>query len=121
MKDFFEDTIKETSKFNDAGLSISRLNDSWILCKAFIRRGKFKAWKSELDLIWLELYPDIMRKEDSKDFIKRNRKFMIDIAKSKKRSELFFNTMARHEFLREVQDLAGKAGQYIDENADDFE
>ena len=116
-----EDSSGQISKYNDAGLSISRLNDSLLLCKRYIRRGNFKMWKTELDNIWLELYPDVLRHKNKLTLIKQNKELMEKIAQSKTRDELFFNLMKRHCFLREVQDLAGKAGVYIDEDDEGFE
>jgi len=113
--------IGQVSKYNDAGLSISRLNDSWILCKQYIRRGNFRMWKIELDNIWLELVTDVIRSNNKEKLFKRNNLLMENIAKSKNRNGLFFNLMARHCFLREVQDIAGKAGVYIDEDDEAFD
>lgn len=117
----FEEEQKQISKYNDAGYSISRLHESWLRCAKFIRRGDFKRWKYELDMIWLELYPDVIRQKNSKDLIKDNKRLMVLVANSKTRSQEFFNLMERHEFLRTVQDVAGKAGVYKDENEDAFE
>jgi hypothetical protein len=113
-KDFFE-TEKQVSKYNDAAFSISRLNDSWNLCKIYIRRGNFKAWKIELDNIFLELYPDLLKQDNNKELEKENDELMANIANSKNKRELFFNLMKRHSFLRKLQDLAGKAGVYVGE------
>lgn len=115
---------KQISKYNDANLSISRLNESWNLCKIYIRRGKFNSWKTELDNIWMELYPDVIRQDQGENLIKKNKLLMITIAKTiltKQKNKIFFALMQRHCFLREVQDKAGKAGVYIDENEEGFE
>ena len=119
-EELYEDN--KISKYNDAGLSISRLHDSWIICKHCIRVGNFKKWKIELDNIWLELIPDVIKKKNKKDGLYlKNKKLMLKIAKSKNKSKLFFNLMERHAYLREVQDMAGKAGVYRDENEEGFE
>ena len=112
---------RQISKYNDASFSISRLHESWLICKQCIRRGNFKRWKIELDNIWLELFPDILRQPNKKELKKRNNKCMILISQSENKTQMFFNLMKRHSFLRECQDLAGKAGIYRDENEEGFE
>lgn len=116
-----QEEANQISKYNDAGLSIQRLHDMWIACKHYIRTGRLHSWKTELDNIWLELYPDILRQKNSTETIKTNLRYMEKIAMSKKRTELFFNIFKRHEFLRGLQDLAGKAGIYVDENEEGFD
>jgi len=111
----------QISKYNDAGLSISRLHDSWVLCKQYIRAGNFRLWKIELDNIWAELITDIGRQDNKKELIENNKKYMMNIAQSKKRTKLYFALMERHLFLRECQDISGKAGVYVDEDSEGFE
>jgi len=121
MEDYEYQNPELTSAFNDANLSIQRLNDSWVLCKRHIRNGNLKAWKIELDNIWMELYPDVLKKKDMKEeLIIRNDSYMAKISESKNKTSMYFNIMARHLFLRELQDIAGKAGMYREEE-DDFE
>ena len=116
-----DERMNQISKYNDAGFSVSRLHESWLLCKIYIRRGNLLAWKTELDNIWMELFTDVGRQDDYHQLLKQNEKLMGDIAKAKTKSQLFANLMRRHCFLRRIQDLAGKAGVYIDENAEGFE
>jgi len=115
------DETKKISKYNDAGFSIARLHESWLICKKNIRKGNFLKWKIELDNIWLELIPDIIKQPNKNLLIQKNIILMKNIAESKNNNQLFFNLMQRHSFLREVQDVAGKAGVYIDENEEGFE
>lgn len=118
----FNEESKQTSKYNDAMLSISRLNDSWNLCKQFISMGNYTKWKFELDKVWLELFPDVLKQKQEKDkVIFRNKELRKKVALSKNKNELYFNLLERHEFLRELQDMSGKGGVYIDENDEGFE
>ena len=112
---------RQVSKYNEAQFSISRLHESWLICKKAIREGNFKTWKTELDNIYLELITDIMRQPNSKVILKVNNKLKAKIAKSKNKIELFNNLISRHAFLRRVQDKAGKAGIYKDEDEEGFE
>ena len=124
MSAFYDNEEKsETSKYNDGYLSIQRLNQIWVMCRHYIKNGKFQAWKTELDNVWLELYPDIIRQTDSEGVIRKNTYLRLKVAKAKKMGKdyLFFDLMKRHEFLRVLQDQAGKAGVYIDENEEAFE
>ncbi len=120
---FKSETETQISKYNDAVFSISRLHQMWLNCNAYIRRGNFVRWKFELDMIWLELSPDVKRQKEaeSKRLIKTNKELMIKISKANTKNTIFFNLMNRHQFLREVQDIAGKAGVYRDENEEGFE
>ncbi len=115
-----EDT-NQISRFNDGGLSISRLHDSWVLCKQYIRSGNLRLWKVELDNIWMELIPDVLRQDNKDVLLNKNDSLMKHISESKKRNKLFFALMGRHTFLRECQDIAGKAGVYIDADNEGFE
>lgn len=116
-----EEETKQISKYNDSLFSISRLNESWLKIKRFLRVGNFKGWRYELDIIWIELYPDVLRKQKKEELSDENKSLMEKIAYSKGKNELFFNLMERTAFLRKVQDMAGKAGVYINENEEGFE
>ncbi len=122
----FEESNAQISKYNDAGYSISRLNEHWIQAERYANAGLLTKWKFKLDSLWRELFPDLMRIKATDDkkcgkLIIKNTKLMISIAKAKKQNELYFYLNKRHEFLRELQDLAGKAGVYVDENDEGFE
>lgn len=116
-----EDEIKQISKYNDANFSILRLNEMWMSCRQSINNGNLLAWKTELDNIWLELYNDTQRNKDTKELLERNTKFKTEIARSRNRTALFNALIKRHEFLRQLQDMSGKAGLYIDEDEQGFE
>ncbi len=115
------DDSSQVSKYNDAGLSVSRLHESWLLCKIYIRRGKLFSWKTELDNVWMELITDVIRQDDSDKLMKKNEILMEKISQSKNRYILYTNLMKRHCFMRELQDLVGKAGVYVDANSEGFE
>lgn len=121
MKEPYSEESKQVSKYNDAVFSIIRLNDSWNLCKHYMRNGNFLLWKTELDSIYLELIPDLRRQTNTEELVGQNNLLLKKIALSKKRHELFFNLMQRHSFLRRLQDISGKAGVYSDENEEGFE
>ena len=121
MSEQFGEENNQISRFNDAGFSIQRLNQIWVMCRHYIKHGKLSSWKVELDNVWLELYPDIARQSNSDDLKKQNVKLQISISKSVSKNAMYFNLMRRHEFLRGLQDVAGKAGVYVDENEEGFE
>ncbi len=116
----------ETSKFNDSILSIGRLNEHWLACERFANEGNLMAWKFRLDSVWRELTPDVERLKNKSgkegfDIEKLNELLKLRIARAKGRSLIYVKINARHEFLRKVQDKAGKAGAYIDEDDEGFE
>ena len=60
---------KKVSKFS-AGLNIiQRLNNLWLNCQEYKRRGQYSKWNEELDTVWLELARDLEEDAylDSKD------------------------------------------------------
>jgi hypothetical protein len=104
------------SEYNDASLSILRLHETWIAIENFANSGNLYGWKYKLDSVWRELYVDVLRNPKKEEVIKKNNTLMNSISKAKTRATLYFALHKRHEFLREVQDLAGKAGKYSDED-----
>lgn len=118
---------KLQSKLNDAWLQIERLHNSWLKCNMAIRTGDFKTWKWELDILWLELYSDVMRLKDEPgeiDWSKENMKLKSNIinAFTTKIPEKMYNALfERHEMLKHLQYAAGKSGAYYDAGAQDFE
>ncbi len=117
------DTPGQISKYNDAIGSIMRLNALWISAEYYANSGQLTKWKFKLDSVWRELFPDILRinNSDSKKFnglMKDNEQHMFRIAHAKGPSKFYYYINERHKFLRGIQDLAGKAGVYIDEDED---
>ncbi len=107
---------QEISKYNDATFSIIRLHEMWNDCKMHIKHGNLVAWKFELDNVWLELYNDVMRRNNKYELVKDNIRLMETISNSKNRNALFQSLLRRHEFLRQMQDISGKGGVYHDED-----
>ena len=116
-----EDYINQISKYNDAGLSISRLHDIWLRCRIYKNRGSFSSWREQLVDAWLELYPDVLRQEDKKKIIKNYENYMGKVSRSKTRTQIYFNLINLQQFIRGLQDVAGKAGVYADENEEGFD
>lgn len=118
-----DDNLERSSKYNEAIFQLQRLNESWVNCYKNQRHGSLIAWKFELDNIWLELIADIDKKpvEEAKKVIKKNNELKSNINKAKTRISLYNSIMARHEFLKILQDEAGKGGAYLDGTEDDFE
>lgn len=115
------DQPTQISKYNDAVFSIMRLNDSWRECEHYANSGQLKKWKFKLDTIWRELIIDVgkiakSKPKDAKKLIENNLILIKKIANSQSPTELYFNLNTRHEFLRKLQDLSGKAGVYVDED-----
>lgn len=111
-----EDQSNTTSKYNDANFSILRLHEHWMKCEEYANSGRLIKWKFQLDAVWRELIPDVKRHPEKKDIISKNVKMKDNIAKAKSMTQLYNALDKRHEFLREIQDKAGKAGVYVDED-----
>ena len=116
-----EEENTQTSTYNEAGFSISRLHNYWVKCEYFAQRNLLVKWKFLLDSIWRELYHDVERSPNKEALKKENEKLMKRIAFSKSKTQLYFNIQKRHEFLKKVQDSAGKGGSYRDESDEAFE
>ena len=105
---------EKVAQYNDAQLSIIRLNELWIECYQCMNAGKLNSWKFTLDKIRLEIYHDIARRKNAKVLIKEDDRLMMDIVRASKisRSALYHALQKRHENLKVLQDIAGKAGSY---------
>ena len=117
----YEEEIKQISKYNEAGLQIMRLNDLWLRAEFYASRGLLIKWKFTLDSIWRELYADALRHENKKGIIKNNIKLKKTISKGKTINILYDSLNERHQYLKEIQDMFGKGGRYVDEDSEDFE
>ena len=119
MADYTESP--ELSKYNEAALQILRLNSNWVRAETFINKGEMTSWKFIQDSVWRELYADIFRKSNPDLILKKNKCLRLKIATAKNRQELYNALMARHEFLKKLQDDVGKGGSYSDGTEQDFE
>lgn len=117
----YEQQAEQVSRYNEAGMQIMRLHEYWLKAEVYANRGILIKWKFILDSIWRELYADVKRKNDSEKLIEKNNKLKEDIAKAKKNYLLYQALDVRHEFLKGVQDSAGKGAMYVDSDSDDFD
>ena len=121
---------KKQSKYNEAMLQIMRLNDSWVRCNNFATSGQFIKWRSELDVIWRELFADIKKIEPEKEEVIKKlfssevktiydlHQELKDKIKEAKTSEIYDAIDARHRFLKDIQDAVGKGAVFSDLNED---
>lgn len=100
------------SRYNEAGLQIMRLHEMWASCENYSTKGRLILWKWELDSIWRELIADVDKNPDKDKIKKKNSLLKEKISKARSRSELYFYLNQRHEFLKIIQDKAGKGGAY---------
>lgn len=135
MDDYSE---REVSSYNEAGLQIQRLDNIWRQIETMIERGLLVQWRWKLDSIWRELYADVLRQPKSKELIKENESlkkqinmnsliYQADIVKNKGKvsflaqGNLYLSLNSRHEFLKALQDGAGKGGSYESSSESDFD
>ena len=116
-----DNNSEELSKYNEAGLQISRLHELWLLAEQHISRGHFLKWKFTLDAIWREMNADVERMNDVEEVRKKDRKLKLNIARAKTRSDYYNALDERHQSLKVLQDNAGKGGVYIDPKSDDID
>lgn len=116
MGDGFNDKKTEKSQFNEANLQIMRLHNCWVRCNSYSTKGKLYEWKWELDVIWRELYSDVIRKDkklknDEDKYETKMLQINSDISTSKGKSGLYDNLQKKDMFLRKLQDDVGKGGK----------
>jgi len=125
---------REISKFNEAGLAIMRLHELWVKSETLATSGQLLKWHWSLDSIWRELYADVLRLKDKEEIIESNNQFLKLISASMpkiivgkpeqiptKKTPLYYLLNKRHEFLKKIQDDAGKGGVYHDIAEEDFD
>lgn len=116
-----DDQQKEVSRFNEAGLQIMRLNELWTRAELYANAGIVIKWKFILDSIWRELYPDVLRMSNSKKIMVENADLKLATSQPKTKNAFYFWLDKRHEFLKELQDKAGKGGAYEYSGSQDFD
>ncbi len=115
-----EEETNQISRYNEAGMQIMRLHDLWLKAELYSNRGLLIKWKFILDSVWRELYPDIKRKDNTKNYIKDNNKLKENISECKTISALYSALDERHQFLKEIQDSVGKGAMYMDADSDEL-
>ena len=117
-----EENISQTSKYNEAFLQLERLDGYWRLAEQYALSGLFMKWNFILDSIWRELYPDALRLSNAdNDLYQKNNAFKKLIKKYIKNNTALYTLLnRRHEFLKYVQDQAGKGGKYSTEDESEY-
>ena len=117
-----EEYSQEVSKYNEAGLQIMRLHDLWIRAEHYANSGQLIKWKFILDSVWRELYSDVNKRlTNPKEIVDRNKEIKESIARANSKSKLYCCLNVRHEFLKKIQDEAGKGGVYGEADDEDFD
>ncbi len=107
-----EDTQQETSRYNEASLQIMRLHELWLRAEHFANAGLLTKWRFILDSVWRELYPDILKMSDCKKIKEKNMEIKKLIHTAQNKNKLYYFLHKEHEFLKEIQNKAGKGGSY---------
>ena len=107
---------KKISEFNEAGLQIQRLHNSWLDIARFRERGDFYAARWKLDTIEAELNNDIVRQEFVDEMKELNESIFNEVSKL----EVYKLLLKKEKLLRRVQDKAGKGGKYKDPDEDGY-
>jgi hypothetical protein len=113
------------SNFNEAALQIQRLHESWLKSNRYRTKGDPISYRWELDIIWLELSPDAQRLA-GEDLTKNQyyiiyralEKMICKSISSNNVKSLYFWLGQKHEFLKKIQEKAGKGGSYDDGSRD---
>jgi len=114
---------QETSRYNEAGFSILRLHTLWQQCERHIMKGEMQQWHFTLESIRRELHSDFLRSTRCKIFLKLDKMLRGQVLKNSNNGggKLYLALNRRHQFLKMMQDAAGKGGSYSDGSEDDFE
>ena len=114
-----DDVSKQTSRYNEAGFQVQRLNEYWIQAENYANTGRLTKWHFKLNTIWRELSADVDRLTDFKDvkipdkdklskipltlWIKSRNDFLTNkIKESKTKANLYVQLSVKQEFLRVV-------------------
>jgi hypothetical protein len=117
-----DNSNRKTSEFNEAAYQIQRLHDIWVDIENALTKGNLITWKFKLDSVRRELIADIeYRMEDKESILKKDEILKVNIARSRTKQQLYDNLNKRHEFMKILQDKAGKGGKYYDSSEEDFE
>ena len=124
---------KDKSVFNEGMLQIGRLDQSWRSCRICSRGDDFSGWIKEIDVIYRELYVDILKiNPDIEKLYNKVMELAYKCFKIKEtglgkketitnKKKLRFLLTKIETLLRQVQTESGKGGKYIDEQEDEFE
>lgn len=118
--------IQQTSKYNEAINQLIRINNIWQQCCEYSSNGHLTKWKWKLEAAWRELSSSAKKLDESlgkdeKSWVKQKEEKDTAIANVKTREELYKALNDKEEFLRWLQDKAGKGSAYSDEDDNDFE
>ncbi len=118
-----EDKSDESSKFNEAGLQILRLDNLWKKAEDYASEGSLERWMFILDSIFRELKADVNHLSDKQQQLIENKKLKLKvlIAMSGTRTEWHKALNERHQYLKVLQDKTGKGGSYSDGSEEDTE
>ncbi len=123
-----EEYPQQISKYNEAVNQLLRLNNLWSLCNDYSRSGKLMDWRWTLEAVWRELSSSIKKLDglkkkydDNKSWLDKKKDLIKEMAKSKNRNGLYVNLNNFEEFLRALQDAAGKGSKWIDPDEGGFD
>lgn len=100
----------ELSEFNEAVRQVVRLGNIWENCHNYSRKGELIKYKWELDRAWIELGSD-GRRLNSRYYVESIKTLNRKIADAKTKPELYRMLQKKEEFLRDLQEEAGKGGK----------
>lgn len=106
----FDDSKKVVSVYNEAQFQIERLNDIWVKCHGYAKKGKLLLYKWELDRAWVELSTDA-KKINKEYYFQGIDKLNSAIARANNQESLYLLLQKKEIFLRNLQDVAGKGSK----------
>lgn len=125
----------EQSAFNEASYQLMRLHQLWELCHQHSMRGELDKLRWTLDRVGQELAIDAVRINGNNldEFTQWNQKnpylrqlSEIDDAittahKGRDKAKLYAALKLKEQYLRAIQDGAGKGGKYVSPSEDEME
>lgn len=108
-----DDSNIETSDYNEASLQIMRLHNLWEATTPAIKTGDYRRWKYILDIVWAELYADVVYMQEkvlhNKSYEKKHLLILKKVASHwNNRTLLYHSLFELHNFLKTIQDDANK-------------
>lgn len=113
---------------NESYPQVLRLNNIWEACNNLSSSGQLERWRWKLDTVWRELYPAAMKLDETipedkeqEKWVKQKENIDNEITNAKERDTIYKALCKKEEFLRLLQDKAGKGAKWKTEGDDDFD
>lgn len=134
--EMIEHETEMSSAYNEAGLQIQRLHNLWLSAESSSVKRNHVSWSSVLDAIERELYPDIIKKQNSSELLNNLSKLKREYYSSLRHIKIgcmgtrmkgsnigpaMISLDERHKLLKQIQESSGKGSIYRESDGEDMD